>query len=297
MPETSSELLAAYSPWKAKTKICSVAEWHAIKSFVEATFTELGLGPTRGARRYLTAITAVSAFCFREGRELSKETVFSTPVIEQWTSTLANNQATYRSTLRKIARQLGIEQDAAASPSYPPRPVALGYTDAEVQALLSFAKSLSNTNRQISLRALLALGLGAGLARSALRDVSAASLHTHDAAGTLFVFTQDRCVPLRAEFADELSALCELRPTGPLIGVSRRDLTNRHVAWVGQRAGVPELSPDRLRSTWILWHLRQGTSLQELMDISGLKSASALDAYLDQIARPQALCPLTEATP
>lgn len=292
MPETLSELLAAYAPWKAKTKICSRAEWQEIRPFVEKVLASLSLGPTRGTRRYLTALTALLAFVYREGHELDVELALSAPMIEQWVASLPGSQATYRSTLRKIARELGIEPSPGSSVAYPARANAEPYSAAEIDALVAFANALSNQNRQISLRALLALGLGAGLARAGLRGVTAQSVHRHDAAEgeldgqRLFVATQGRCAPVLPRYKGELVELCELRSSGPLIGAASRDLTKNHVEWVGQRAGVPVLNPDRLRATWIVEHLNAGTGVVELVAIAGLSSCDSLSGYLAFVEPP-----------
>ncbi len=297
MHETLSDLLDVYAPWKAKTRICTAAQWDQIRPFVEELLTRMDLGQTRGTRRYLTALTALSAFANQEGHSLDVATVLSEPMIEQWVATLPGSQATYRSTLRKVARELGISTPISSSAvAYPARPSAQPYTPAEVAALLAFARALSNQHRQISLRALLALGLGAGLARSALRDVTATSVHRHEAGPTesadddadpeLFVITQGRCVPVLARYGPELEALCALRPTGPLIGTSGKDLTRNHVGWVGERAGTPALNPDRLRATWIVEHLAGGTGLVELITISGLATCDSLSGFLAYVNPP-----------
>jgi len=82
------------------------------------------------------------------------------------------------------------------------------------------------------------------------------------------------------QFVDELEEVCRLRSKGDLIGATGADLTKRHVDWVGQRAGVPVLRPDRLRATWLVKQLEMGTGVVELVGIAGLKSCDSLSEYL-----------------
>ena len=81
------------------------------------------------------------------------------------------------------------------------------------------------------------------------------------------------------------------RPSGQLIGrPAGANLTSRHVEWVGDRAGLPRLSPDRLRASWLVGRLSDGASLTELLAQSGVRNAEGLDAYLRHVPTVPDVC-------
>ena len=47
--------------------------------------------------------------------------------------------------------------------------------------------------------------------------------------------------------------------------------------------GHPKLAPARLRSTWLVTHLRAGTRLPELCRAAGLQGATVLSDLLEQV--------------
>ena len=205
-------------------------------------------------------------------------------------STLKVRQGTRRSALRRLATANGVKVVSTDVPGYKSKGPKKPYSTAEVAALWQCARTLKNP-RQVSLRALLVLGFGCGLSRDALRGVSAASAHRHG--DVVHVRSSGHCVPVLPDYVEELDDVCRSRPTGQLIGhVYSKNLTQKHVEMVSGRSGVPELSADRLRATWIVHHLNAGTRLVDLVAWAGLCSCEALDGYLPFADQPSGACSL-----
>ena len=289
-PETKT-IVQEYSPLRAKPAQCTETEWALIRPFVLAVVAPLDQTPL-GIRPYLTAATALGVWALRNGFELDIKAVLTTEAVEHVAATRPSNQGTFRSTLRSIAKAHNLDIGVTGV-KMAKVPLKAPYTDTEEAALWRFARNLGNERRQTSLRALLLLGFGCGLARNDLRDVSAADAHSHLSDRSTSIRVRERCVPVRADYLDELEWVCRNRGDGWLIGNhGGQNLTTRHVEWVGERQGVPTLSPDRLRATWICHHLNAGVTLADLMVWSGLQGCESLDAYLEYVTPPTASCEL-----
>jgi hypothetical protein len=289
-PETMT-VVESYNPLRAKPAQCTETEWAQIRPFVLAVAAPLDQTP-RGIRPYLTAATALGVWAVRNGFELDIRTTLTQEAIEHVSASRPSNQGTFRSTLRSIAKahnlDLGVTGVKMAK-----APLKAPYTEADEVALWQFARNIGNEQRQISLRALLLLGFGCGLARNDLRGVAAADIHSHRADRHTCIRVRGRCAPVRHDYTDELEWVCRNRPEGWLIGNhGGQNLTTRHVEWVGEREGVPSLSPDRLRATWICRHLSDGVALMDLLRWSGLQGCESLDAYLQHLTPPMASCEL-----
>lgn len=167
------------------------------------------------------------------------------------------------------------------------------YTAADVEALNNWtAGTISEAG--CALWAVLVLALGAGLDLPVLRFVkgrhvwrTAEGLVVHDPATRAYPVV----VNLEWECAvGELAA--EAGPDGFLVLPNYRyryspsfmaDLLRD----AGPRpAGVPPFDHRRLRTTWIVEHLQQGTGAAVLLRITGLRSFGSLDRYLDFVVRP-----------
>jgi hypothetical protein len=291
MPKTAGDLIDSYFPLKSKDPICTRAEWEQISGFVRATAGKVQVDSARGIRPYLTATTRISVWGLRNGFPLEVGVLLSTAAIEHFSASLPSGTGTFRSVLRRLADANGVAVETAGTVGYAKPELQAPYSADEVAAMWRFARALTNQHRQVCLRALLVLGLGCGLARTDLRGVDGPAIHTHDGDSRTFVATNGRCVPVAEPYVTELTWVAEQRPIGQLIGTARTgNLTNRHVEWMANRAGVPELSSDRLRSTWMCAHLANGVALVDLMAWSGLKGAASLDGYLTQLLSVVSTC-------
>jgi hypothetical protein len=73
-----------------------------------------------------------------------------------------------------------------------------------------------------------------------------------------------------------------------------KNITNRATAWVADVQGLPVFASSALRSFFALTHLTRGTGTIDLLRMLNIKSAEALDAYIDQVEITPAICPTTK---
>jgi hypothetical protein len=166
------------------------------------------------------------------------------------------------------------------------RQVAPPYTANEVKLLRSDAIVQPTAPRRRAARAMLALGLGTGLdGRWAMRvrasDVVAS-------ASGVFVRVGEpsaRSVVALAEWDDDLIDLAATAGDEFLVGghstSTRR--TGHLTDGLMVPTGHPRLAPARLRSTWLVTHLRAGTRLPELCRAAGLQGVTVLSDLLEVV--------------
>lgn len=281
-------IISSYNPLKSKFPLCSREEWEAVAPVVRAAVGRLDRLADRGMRPYLTAMTRLAVWAHREGLPLRVEVLLSHSMLEAHTATLEGSVGTFRSQLRRLAAANGVSVEATGRgfdrPEY-----SQPYTLDEVRALLRFATSLSNENRRRQLTGFLLLGAGCGFSRRDLRGVCREDVHRHDE--VLYVRTANRCTPVLDVVADDFEAYLGWCGDGPFVGVkSGNNITDQMVRWVGDRAGLPKLSGDRLRAFFIVEHIRRGTPLLELLAFCGFTHAESLDAYLAFLPAPMSPC-------
>jgi hypothetical protein len=285
-----AQAIAEYNPLRAPIKTCTPSEWETIKPLVLSAVSALTDTTPKRAKFHMTAMTKLATWALREEYDLDLTNLLDPDVIETFVSSIPNNQASWRSSLRLLARAQGVEV-LATQVRYPRPTSSSPYTASEVASLLAFARSLTNTYRGHSIEAAVLLGAGAGIARGDLRAITAQSVHEHD--GSLHVATSTRCVPVLSEFTDDLIALCLLRPKGQLIGNTKSDeFTTMIRQWVGDRPGTPVFSSDRLRAFFICEHLRRGTGTLELLALTGLQTIEGLDVFQQFLPARVATCDL-----
>jgi hypothetical protein len=145
-------------------------------------------------------------------------------------------------------------------------------------------------HRRTTLLAIIFLGAGAVITRSSARDITAADLRTHSSREK-FVWTGGYCAKVRPEFVELATELIALCPTGRLRGTADpSDVGSHATAWLTGRRGVPALSVDRLRATYLCAFLSVGVGLVDILNWSGLASAEALDGYVQHAAAAPHVC-------
>lgn len=279
-----------YDPLRSRISLCSPDEWQTVRPLVLTLISALPEASGPGVRRYLTVSTRLAVHALRHGWPLEPEQILSPAALDHFVANLPGSHATFRSQLRRLAAAHGLEPSPGGL-LFPARDLRAPYDPSEVEALWRFASALSNRQRRLSLQGLLVLSAGFGLTRSDLRGVTAAHLHTHGRRMHLTVHSDGRCVPAAAGWGPRARSLAAERPSGQLIGrPAGANLTARHVEWVGDRAGVPRLSPDRMRACWLVGRIAAGVPLPQLLAESGVRTAGALDGYLKFLPAPRSAC-------
>lgn len=285
-----SPLVGSYNPLKSRIPICTAEEWAAVETLVREVVARLPGLEDRGVRPYLTSVTRLAVWVFREGLPVEVEVVLSSQMIEAHVASLPSSRATVRSALRRVAAMNGVATEGPAAGYSRPK-YSQPYSSEEFWALLRFALALSNAHRRRQLVAFLLLGAGCGFSRGDLRGISAADVHCHD--DVQFVFSSGRCAPVLPMLAEPFAEFLSWCGDGPLLmAAPTGNVTDRMVSWVGERAGVPKLSGDRLRAFYVCELLSSGMPLLQVMSFAGLATAGSLDQYLEFIVQPPRACDL-----
>jgi hypothetical protein len=273
---TSSELASV--PANADTPVAR---------FVRHMAVDIGLGDSPADRRTRRQLRRLSDWATSQGLPLDREMILDPDTIERFIEFgLAGNssRATYRSVLRKVGPLLTTRAPwEPRAPSVARRQVARPYLPEEVELLRTDAFHQPTPARVRAARALLALGLGAGLdgrwvTRVAGSDVTWSRTSVFVRVGA----PSTRKIVVRAEWEHELADLASTAGDEFLVGgksTSARRTGHLTEAFVVP-TGHPRLAPARLRSTWLLNHLIAGTRLPELCRHAGLQGVTVLSDLL-----------------
>jgi len=272
------KLINTYNGSHGKLGPCTEEQWRRIEPLFRSAMAPLSTASEKVVRQVATPLVRLSVFALERHIELDVGLILQQSFIEAFLATVQVGAPDARGALRKLAAAHGL--DVVDSPlGYTKRGAQEPYTDDEIDALLFCGSSLSTVERQISFNALVLLGAGAGLARNALRDVSADSFHRHGE--QLFVQSAERCSLLLPRFLGLSAELSLARPAGWLLGGhNSRNITDRIVSWSVGKAGIPVLQPDRLRSTYITTLMNSGASLADILSWTGVGDLSSLSPYL-----------------
>lgn len=224
------------------------------------------------------------------GLDLDRSQIFHRDTIEEHTRVgcahlTDASRGNRRSTLLSVARALLPPGEAVArlSPLCKAGPSA-PYTPQEIIQLRSWANGQNTARRRRDGRTLLALGLGAGLAASEMRELRVGDL-TADDEGVLVRVRgkRERFVPVLHTWEPPLLHLIEHAPADRLaFGVERTRPSSRNAItnYVQRSRGIG-LKPQtqRMRGTWIVNHLVWGTPIDHLSSASGLQSAEMLSRF------------------
>ncbi|WP_201465291.1 site-specific integrase [Janibacter melonis] len=200
--------------------------------------------------------------------------------------------ATYRSAIRRALRTI---DPAPQSVRRSHRVGSPPYTTKEIDDFAFLAKNQRNHGPRVALCTAIAMGAGAGLDTSDLRNLTPAHLEliTIGDSTVMMVHVEGpraRSVPMRAQFVDLMfDALESHRKLGksddePLIGRNpdrinvMRPLTRKARTASGERIEVHQA---RLRNTWIVAAMCAAVPLSELMNAAGLTSPRTLELLLE----------------
>lgn len=162
------------------------------------------------------------------------------------------------------------------------------YGDVELAALLAAATTVRSTKQRANLTALLALGLGAGLVGAEATIRCGRDIIDHPAstpqAPIVAVNTSHGPVPVHAAFVPHLRrAAARAGEAGYLTGggTNRRNRASELATSLGNaNPHLVRLSSTRLAATWRAVHLVRGVPTADILALSGLTSAAALDDLL-----------------
>jgi hypothetical protein len=174
----------------------------------------------------------------------------------------------------------------------PYRRVKPPYTETVVRRYLRLADEQPTMGRRDSMRAVLSLGLGCGLdgrdmawvTGSCVRLISGDAVEVEVSGGS-----RPRKVVALHDYADMIAGLAADAGDGLLIGgttLGRHNVTSAALNRAITDTSLPRLVASRLRSTWLVAHLRFGTPLHVLLPAAGLITARPLEDLLEFVDKP-----------
>ena len=288
-----ADIVRRYNPAIGRHHLVSPEEWKRIGGLVRqmaTPFTRLG---GQQVRDYLRAATKLCAFALRHDGVLTVKSVLAPRVIEGYLRQVPRGARDEEPYLWRMALQhKTVAPGAPVRHQVGRRELQPPYSDQEVATLLEEARAQPTTLRRTTLLAIFVLGAGSGLVRESARDVCASDVHRHE--DGVFVRVPGRCAKVLDGFEADLEELIALRPTGRLLGDAQaRFATVKAHQWLDGRSGIPQLSVDRLRASYIHSLMRSHATLLEVLDWTGLRSTHSLWRYVEQTVRPSS-CPLED---
>ncbi len=271
--------LDAYRP-----EAVPVSVWDGgLSEFVAGLVKELDVG-LDASKRYARVLARLGAWSLKQGFELDREAVLCPATVDAYVGVGmpgASNGSLMAA--RGDLRLLGTTLTRTAPWVQRPEPIArmslsAPYTEAEVAAIRRDVLRQSTPLRAQAGRALLALGLGAGLDGRWNVHVTGNDVAEYD--GVVTVTVGDplaRVVVVRDEFAEDLLALAADAGNGRLVaGSTSKNAAAKAAARIVIDQGHIKLSAKRLRSSWLVAHLVNRTPLPALLEAAGLKSLASL---------------------
>jgi len=277
--------LQMYVPMAARAAGAWPATQHAVRDAVRRSTASAA-----NAAKYLSHLSDFAAWAHEQGVPLALETLLYADVIERYIAVgmpgaRDSTRATRRAILRRVARH------CASPPQELPLPIAYRrvrppYSPEEVQGLLALASAQPTQSRRRTLRAILHLGLGCGIASRDLawvRGQDVEQLPDGAVSVTVSGGTRPRNVVALRAHEGALLELTRITSSGLLIGGGvrgRRNVTRGPLDRVVGGEDLPRLETARLRSTWLLAHLQARTPLPALMAAAGLTTVRPLEDLL-----------------
>lgn len=252
-------------------------------------------GSEETARRYCSHAAAFASWAASNASVTGVRELFDLDLIERYIQVgmpgaADSSRATRRTILRRIACRASPALSHLPAPApIPYRRIRPPYESSEVSGYLRLARTQPTCGRRQSVLAVLCLGLGCGLDCCDMGWVRGCDVQ-RDAAGFLSVRvsggSRPRSVVSLGRYEDDLHELAQDRGDELLIGGAtqgRHNVTSSALARMITDDKLPRLVVGRLRSTWLLEHLRRETPLPIVMAAAGLTTVRPLEDLLHHL--------------
>lgn len=294
-----SELLAIVIAMPAKvraidtirahyTPVLDNVTWAAIEAYVTSRVHTALPSVPYDEDRLLVAATRHVAWCWTRGFDLDDATLFSRDLIDVsisrgFSGLSDSSKATARSILLRLGGALVPEITPERMKALPAAPARRPYTAREQASILSWAQSQRTGARRRSAHALIALGLGAGLASNEILHTTREDV-TFDSDGAVVLVrgARTREVPILTSWAPALHLAADESHPGDLLfrpgprGHGWSLITN--FVLQGDYVGVRPQT-QQMRATWIIHHLNIGTHPLALVEAAGVSSFESLSRF------------------
>ncbi|ANJ25425.1 hypothetical protein ATC03_00200 [Agromyces aureus] len=224
-------------------------------------------------------------WCVQHELLLENRTVFTEAVIADFVRDGVRglkdaSRANMRAQLRRMAEVLNgpAPQAEKLAPADPQRP----YLKDEISSLRSWATSQKVHHRRDA-RLILALGFGAGLSAAEIGEIRESDVTADQGGVTVRVRAgRIRSVPVRRVWAARLEEVAGSSSDEYLVRPGRTSTPKNFISNIVARGKLSTGGPNtqRMRATWLLHHMNQGTPLLALLEASGLDSLEALTRYV-----------------
>jgi len=262
-----------------------------IQRWVTGVVRAVGPRTPHEARTYLSIVTSYATWAAAQGLPLDTESLLTPANVEHYCTVSPVAKSKWVATTRTTLRRIGAAATAKAPWEPPPAryarpPLSAPYTEGDVAQLVAQADLQHTAYRLRLARAVIWLGLGAGLDGRTLPQVRPRDI-TKTTQGYVVVHATnpDRVVPVLAPYAERVHRLAADCPDTYLIGgTPHSNRMSAVVARINSTTPPVPIVPTRLRHTWLVGHLRAGTRLPELLRAAGLQTPAALKdllPYLD----------------
>lgn len=223
---------------------------------------------------------------FIAGFDLSRAPVFERDVIGYSVAMMPTNSPSTmgrtRSILLRVGESLGVIDVPAPLPPLKAADPSEPYSSTDVEDLRAWAYCQRGAQQQASAQALVALGLGCGLPTRDLARVRAMDADLTAATVSIAAGAFPRVVAVDPDWLEDLKEVAEqsARPHATLFRPGVVFHRNTVLTFV-QRAMGAGLAPStqRMRATWLVRRLAEGTPMQDLLFQAGVKSMNALVRY------------------
>ncbi|MER7797483.1 hypothetical protein [Microbacterium sp. NPDC096154] len=268
------------------------AVWADIESFVVASVDAVEPLVAYSRETLLTALAHhVGWVRMHLGPTLDASHVYSRIMIGASVAAMkpatASTMGRRRSILLRVSEALGIVDRPSTLPQLAASSGTTPYSEVERARLRTWAHLQGKAETRASLRALLALGFGAGLLTRELCEVRACDVAVEGCAVRV-LGERARIVPVAAVWRKELAELAAGAPDAE-DSLFRRGVAytkNTVVDLVRRAQGGSTVTTQRMRASWIVDRLVEGTPMQELVTAAGVRSLDAFVRYEQYLPRP-----------
>lgn len=283
---TPAEVYLHYRP---RPDFISEAVWQQVRPVAVTACEATSHASVDAALGAIRAVAQFLAWCTRQEMPLEAERVFRPEHVERFVATQTSHMtAASRATLRGHLRRVARAATKSAPWSQPERAyvratsMSVPLADHDVNLYWEALRAQPSPLWERRLKALMVLGLGAGLPR---REALLVSIREHVRQSTvdpdLWVLQlPDRTVPIDTRYVPLLKELARQDHTEPLVGPYRADAKNPMAVLTEGIVLPPGLPPVRLarfRITWMKRLLERDVRISEFQAMAGIASAKTLE--------------------
>jgi hypothetical protein len=284
LERTVSGTISCFTPQKVSDEV-----WQRVEGFVRTAVTMDGPETPFIADHEMTVVAQLVVWADRVGIPLDPAVILNPETVDRFLvdgceHLTDGSRLNYRTHLWRIGAAV-LGQDL-----FPAKPLPLKrsavlppYSDDDVTELVSWARGLPTRHMRRNVRALLAIGLGAGLASEEIQRLVGTDVRDVDGQVSVEVIGKSaRTVPVIDEWATDVWTMAQESASSPYFAPERNRITRRDVLGFIERCSGDSgarFNVQRQRVTWIVHHLSVGTHLIPFQQMAGV-SAGQLVKYL-----------------